>query len=226
MPCAGWMGGLPRKPDLREIRYARRLRLWRTGHSRRLRLVSRFTSGLVADIQVPQLETRVAIVRKKAELEGIPLADEVAVLLAQSVKSNVRELEGVLIRLAAKSSLTNRSIDFDFAQSELCRVAPQRPDVMSVEDIQRAVCSHFRLSNSELLSKDRHKSVAFARQVAMYLCRQRLKCSFPELGRAFGNRDHTTVMSAVRRVEALRAKDPQVNAHLEAIERELASSDG
>ena len=190
------------------------------------RLVSRFTSGLVADIQVPQLETRVAIVRKKAELEGIPLADEVAVLLAQSVKSNVRELEGVLIRLAAKSSLTNRSIDFDFAQSELCRVAPQRPDVMSVEDIQRAVCSHFRLSNSELLSKDRHKSVAFARQVAMYLCRQRLKCSFPELGRAFGNRDHTTVMSAVRRVEALRAKDPQVNAHLEAIERELASSDG
>ena len=132
----------------------------------------------------------------------------------------------MLIRLAAKSSLTNRSIDFDFAQSELCRVAPQRPDVMSVEDIQRAVCSHFRLSNSELLSKDRHKSVAFARQVAMYLCRQRLKCSFPELGRAFGNRDHTTVMSAVRRVEALRAKDPQVNAHLEAIERELASSDG
>jgi chromosomal replication initiator protein len=190
------------------------------------RLVSRFTSGLVADIQVPQLETRVAIVRKKAELEGIPLLDEVAVLLAQTVKSNVRELEGVLIRLAAKSSLTGRTIDFEFAQSELCRVAPQRPDVMSVEDIQRAVCSHFRLSNAELLSKDRHKSVAFARQVAMYLCRQRLKCSFPELGRAFGNRDHTTVMSAVRRVEALRAKDPQVNAHLEAIERELASSDG
>ena len=96
---------------------------------------------------------------------------------------------------------------------------------MSVEDIQRAVCNHFRLSNSDLLSKDRHKSVAFARQVAMYLCRQRLKCSFPELGRAFGNRDHTTVMSAVRRVEALRQRDPQVNAHLEAIEQRLASSE-
>lgn len=189
------------------------------------RLVSRFTSGLVADIQVPQLETRVAIVRKKAELEGIPLDDAVAVLLAQTVKSNVRELEGALIRLAAKSSLTGRPIDVSFAESELARVAPRRPDVMSVEDIQRIVCSHFRLTNADLLSKDRHKSVAFARQVAMYLCRQRLKCSFPELGRAFGNRDHTTVMSAVRRVEELRAKDPQVNAHLEAIEQRLASSE-
>jgi chromosomal replication initiator protein len=189
------------------------------------RLVSRFTSGLVADIQVPQLETRVAIIRKKAQLEGIPLSDEVATLLAEAVKNNVRELEGALIRLAAKSSLTGRAIDAAFAQSELARVVPHRPDVMSVEDIQRAVCSHFRLSNAELLSKDRHKSVAFARQVAMYLCRQRLKCSFPELGRAFGNRDHTTVMSAVRRVEQLRAKDPQVNAHLEAIEQRLASSD-
>jgi chromosomal replication initiator protein len=189
------------------------------------RLVSRFTSGLVADIQVPQLETRVAIVRKKAELESIPLSDEVAVLLAQNIQSNVRELEGALIRLAAKSSLTGRPIDEEFTRGEMSTVSPRRTDVMSVEDIQRAVCSHFRLSNSELLSKDRHKSVAFARQVAMYLCRQRLKCSFPELGRAFGNRDHTTVMSAVRRVEALRQRDPQVSAHLEAIEQRLASSE-
>jgi chromosomal replication initiator protein len=189
------------------------------------RLVSRFTSGLVADIQTPQLETRVAIVRKKAELEGIELSDEVAVMLAQNVQSNVRELEGALIRLAAKSSLTGRHIDEEFALQELSLVSPRRPELMSVEDIQRAVCTHFRLSNSDLLSKDRHKSVAFARQVAMYLCRQRLKCSFPELGRAFGNRDHTTVMSAVRRVEALRQRDPQVNAHLEAIEQRLASSE-
>lgn len=188
------------------------------------RLVSRFTSGLVADIQVPQLETRVAIVRKKAQIEGILLSDEVAVLLAQKVRSNIRELEGALIRLAAKSSLTGRPIDEEFTQSEISMVSPPRADLVSVEDIQRAVCSHFKLSNSELLSKDRHKSVAFARQVAMYLCRQRLKCSFPELGRAFGNRDHTTVMSAVRRVEALRQKDPQVNAHLEAIEHRLVNA--
>jgi chromosomal replication initiator protein len=187
------------------------------------RLISRFTSGLVADVQTPALETRVAIVRKKAALEGIPLSDEVAVLLAQSVKSNVRELEGTLIRLAAKSSLLGRPIDYGFAESELALVNPVKADSSSVEDIQRAVCNHFSFTNAELLSKDRHKSVAFARQVAMYLCRQRLKCSFPELGRAFGNRDHTTVMSACRRVESLRKQDPQVDAHLQAIEHKLAS---
>ena len=190
------------------------------------RLVSRFTSGLVADIQVPQLETRVAIVRKKAELEGISAPDEVAVFLAQHIQSNVRELEGALIRLAAKASLTGQAIDLEFARREMTTLPGQRQEVVSVEDIQRAVCNHFRLSSSELLSKDRHKTIAFARQVAMYLCRQRLKCSFPELGRAFGNRDHTTVMSAVRRIEAQARKDPQVMAHLEAIEQRLASSDG
>jgi chromosomal replication initiator protein len=189
------------------------------------RLVSRFNSGLVADVQIPELETRVAIVRKKAQLEGIAIGDDVAVLLAQRIKTNVRELEGTLIRLAAKASLTGKKIDYDFANTEISAISPTRADTTSVEDIQKAVCSHFRLSNSELLSKDRHKSVAFARHVAMYLCRQRLGCSFPELGRAFGGRDHTTVMSAVRRVEQLRQKDPQVNAHLEAIEQYLAASD-
>jgi len=187
------------------------------------RLISRFTSGLVADVQTPALETRVAILRKKAALEGIPLLDDVAVLLAQTIKSNVRELEGALIRLAAKSSLLGRPIDLEFTQAELALVSPLKADQSSVEDIQRAVCSHFSFSNAELLSKDRHKSLAFARQVAMYLCRQRLKCSFPELGRAFGNRDHTTVMSACRRVESLRKQDPEVNAHLQAIEHKLAS---
>jgi len=187
------------------------------------RLVSRFTSGLVADIQVPQLETRVAILRKKADLEGISLDDSVAVFLAELIHSNVRELEGALIRLAAKSSLTGRPVDLDFARGELLMV-PRRQEHMSVADIQRAVCGHFRLSNAELLSKDRHKSVAFARQVAIYFCRQRLKCSYPELGRAFGNRDHTTAMNAVRRVESLRQTDPEVKAHLEAIEERLAAT--
>ncbi|MCC6217634.1 MAG: chromosomal replication initiator protein DnaA [Polyangiaceae bacterium] len=189
------------------------------------RIVSRFSSGLVADIQSPQLETRVAIVRTKARLEGIPLDDEVAVLLAQHVQSNVRELEGALIRLAAKSSLLGRSIDLEFARAELALVAPRRTETVSVADIQRAVCNHFRLSNAELLSKDRHKSVAFARQLAMYLCRQRLKSSYPELGRAFGDRDHTTVMSAIRRIDQLRTTHPEVNEHLQAIEQRLASSE-
>ncbi|MFP6687148.1 MAG: chromosomal replication initiator protein DnaA [Polyangiaceae bacterium] len=187
------------------------------------RLVSRFASGLVADIQSPELETRVAIVRNKAAHEGIDLEDEVAVYLAQMVRSNVRELEGTLIRLAAKSSLTGRSVDLDFVREELSAVMSTRTQMLSVEDIQRAVCQHFHLRTSDLTSKDRHKTVAFARHVAMYLCKQRLKCSFPELGRAFGGRDHTTVMSAVRKIENKRADDPNVRAHLEAIERKLAA---
>jgi chromosomal replication initiator protein len=186
------------------------------------RLISRFASGLVADIQSPELETRVAIVRNKAALEGIELDDEVAVYLAQAVRSNVRELEGTLIRLAAKSSLTGQRVDMDFVRTELKNVVSQRTQTLSVEDIQRAVCQHFHLRTSDLTSKDRHKSVAFARHVAMFLCKQRLKCSFPELGRAFGNRDHTTVMSAVRKIESQREDDAQLRAHLEAIERKLA----
>jgi chromosomal replication initiator protein len=189
------------------------------------RLVSRFQWGLVADIQAPELETRVAIVRKKAQLEHIELADDVCVYIAQSVRSNVRELEGTLIRLAAKASLLGKPIELDFARTEIAATGTSRPNEASVEDIQRVVCHHFKLRSTDLLSKDRHKSIAFARHVAMYLCKQRLKCSFPELGRAFGNRDHTTIISAVRKVEALRSNDPEVRAHIEAIERKLGSVD-
>jgi chromosomal replication initiator protein len=188
------------------------------------RLVSRFSWGLVADIQGPELETRVAILRKKAQLEQIDLTDEVVLFLAQTIRSNVRELEGTLIRLAAKSSLLGKSIDLDFARQELALTSNPRASEAGVDDIQRVVCHHFKLRTSDLVSKDRHKSIAFARHVAMYLCKQRLKCSFPELGRAFGNRDHTTVMSAVRKVEALRGSDPEVRAHLEALERKLGTT--
>jgi chromosomal replication initiator protein len=187
------------------------------------RLVSRFQWGLVADIQAPELETRVAIVRKKAQLENIELSDDVCLFVAQMVRSNVRELEGTLIRLAAKASLLGKPIDGQFARTEIAATTGVRPNEASVEDIQRVVCHHFKLRSTDLLSKDRHKSIAFARHVAMYLCKQRLKCSFPELGRAFGNRDHTTVISAVRKVEALRSTDPEVRGHLEAIERKLGA---
>jgi chromosomal replication initiator protein len=187
------------------------------------RLVSRFSWGLVADIQGPELETRVAIVRKKAEAEKIELEGEVIALLAQSIRSNVRELEGTLIRLAAKSSLLGHSIDLDFVRQELAVTVSPRANEACVDDIQRMVCHHFKLRSGDLLSKDRHRSIAFARHVAMYLCKHRLKCSFPELGRAFGNRDHTTVMSAVRKVDRLRSCDPEVRAHLDAIEKKLGT---
>jgi chromosomal replication initiator protein len=189
------------------------------------RLISRFTWGLVADIQAPELETRVAILRKKALIEHIEMPDAVVLYLAQAVRSNVRELEGTLIRLAAKSSLLGRSIDMEFAKQEIASAGAGRTSETSVEDIQRIVCHHFKLRSTDLLSKDRHKSVAFARHVAMYLCKQRLKCSFPELGRAFGNRDHTTVMSAVRKIESLRSESAEVRADLEAIERKLGAVD-
>ncbi|RYG70960.1 chromosomal replication initiator protein DnaA, partial [bacterium] len=189
------------------------------------RLISRFTWGLVADIQAPELETRVAIIAKKAQIERIDISDEVLLYIAQSVRSNVRELEGTLIRLAAKSSLLGRNIDLAFARAEISATSSTRASDTSLEDIQREVCHHFKLRSADLFGKDRHKSIAFARHVAMYLCRQRLKFSFPELGRAFGNRDHTTVMSAVRKVEALRDSDPEVRAHIEALERKLGTTD-
>jgi chromosomal replication initiator protein len=189
------------------------------------RLVSRFTWGLVADIQAPELETRVAIVRKKALLEHIDVPDDVVLTIAQNVRSNVRELEGTLIRLAAKSSLLGRPIDVDFARQEIFAATSARPMEASIDDIQRVVCHHFKLKSGDLLSKDRHKSIAFARHVAMYLCKARLKASYPEIGRAFGNRDHTTVISAVRKVEALKTSDPEVRAHLDALERKLGAAD-
>jgi chromosomal replication initiator protein len=189
------------------------------------RLISRFTWGLVADIQGPELETRVAILRKKAQMEKIELEAEVVLFLAQAIRSNVRELEGTLIRLAAKSSLLGKPIDLDFARGEIAVSSGARASETSVDDIQRVVCHHFKLKAHDLSSKDRHKSVAFARHVAMYLCKQRLKCSFPELGRAFGGRDHTTVMSAVRKVADLRDADPETRAHLEALERKLGTNE-
>jgi chromosomal replication initiator protein len=187
------------------------------------RLISRFTSGLVADIQPPELETRVAILRKKGEIEGIELDDAVMLYIAQVVRSNVRELEGTLIRLAAKASLNGCAIDIDFARQEIAAAVGARLNEASVEDIQRIVCHHFKLRSGDLLSKDRHKSVAFARHVAMYLCKQRLKSSFPEIGRAFGNRDHTTVMAAVKKVGALRVSDAETRAHIEVLEKKLGS---
>jgi chromosomal replication initiator protein len=188
------------------------------------RLVSRFSWGLVADVQMPELETRVAILRKKAQFEQIELSDEVILLLAQAVRSNIRELEGTLIRLAAKSSLMRKTVDVEFVKQELSAAGAHRLSEASIDDIQRIVCHHFKLRSGDLLSKDRHKSIAFARHIAMYLCKQRLRCSFPEVGRAFGGRDHTTVISAVRKVEHLRGTDAEMRAHLDAIERKLSSS--
>jgi hypothetical protein len=138
------------------------------------------------------------------------------VYLAQMIRSNVRELEGTLIRLAAKSSLTGRPVDLAFARAELSAAMPQRAQPQSVEDIQRAVCHHFHLRSTDLVSKDRHKSVRLRAARGDVPLQAAPEVQLPEIGRAFGNRDHTTVMSAVRKIEAQRDADPQVRSHIEA----------
>ncbi|NOY90604.1 MAG: chromosomal replication initiator protein DnaA [Deltaproteobacteria bacterium] len=186
------------------------------------RLVSRFQSGMVADIQAPELETRMAILQQKAENENIELDQDVRLFIAQAVKSNVRELEGTLIRLAVKADLLGCPIDLAMAQETLAPILPSADRVTSVEDIQRAVCHYFSLRLSELKSKRRTRTIAFPRMLAMYICRDRLGTSYPELGRGF-EKDHTTVLSAVRKItRQLEDEDPQVMAALNAIERKLA----
>jgi chromosomal replication initiator protein len=186
------------------------------------RLISRFQWGLVADIQAPELDTRIAILKKKAEQEQIALHDDVALLIAQHVQSNVRELEGTLLRLAVKAELTKRPIDLEFAKDALGAVAPRLEKQTTVEDIQRATCDYFSIRLSDLKSHRRHRAVSFPRMVAMYVCRQRLKLSYPELGDRFGGKDHTTVMSAYKKIKGLLEKEDQdVSVAVAAIERKV-----
>ena len=186
------------------------------------RLISRFQWGLVADIQAPELDTRIAILKRKAEEEGIALADDVALFLAQVVKSNVRELEGTLLRLAVRAELVKRGIDLDFARETLKAVLPAPEHAVSVEDIQTATCRYFNIRLADLKSHRRHRAVSYPRMVAMYLCRQRLGTSYPQLGELFGGKDHTTVLSAVNKIGGLlKNEDPKLRSELEAIERKL-----
>ncbi|QQR90872.1 MAG: chromosomal replication initiator protein DnaA [Myxococcales bacterium] len=185
------------------------------------RLISRFQWGLVADIQAPELDTRIAILRTKAQQENIILNDDVALFIGQSVKSNVRELEGTLLRLAVKADLLHRSIDLDFAKESLRSLLPSAEQATTVEDIQKAACEYFGIKLSELKSHRRHRAIALPRMIAMYLCRQRLGTSFPELGERFGGKDHTTVMSAVRKITKNVDTDAMVRDAVENIERKL-----
>ncbi|GAB4200054.1 MAG: hypothetical protein OHK0013_10770 [Sandaracinaceae bacterium] len=186
------------------------------------RLISRFQWGLVADIQAPELDTRIAILRKKAEAEGIRLADDVALFVAQRVQSNVRELEGTLLRLSMRADVEGRAIDLDLAKTMLGAPTLEVTDrVTSVEDIQRATCEFYGLAMKELLSDRRHRGVSLPRMVAMYIARERLKLSYPDIGRRFGGKDHTTVISAYRKIEGLMRTDEQIQRAVERIEKKL-----
>jgi chromosomal replication initiator protein len=176
------------------------------------RLRSRFEWGLIADIQSPDLETKVAILKKKAETEAVPLPDDVAIYIAGRIKSNIRELEGSLIRLIAYASLTGQQISLSLAQDVLRNILEHDEKAVTIETIQKYVADYYNLKLTDLKSRNNSKSVAMPRQVAMYLCKSLTHASLPEIGRSFGGKHHSTVIHSIRKVEDLRKKEPDFNS--------------
>lgn len=190
------------------------------------RLRSRFEWGLIADIQAPDTETRVAILRKKAEADKISLPDEVAMFLATHVRSNVRELEGSLIRLSAFASLSGNTINLEMAREILKDILPDRSRNMTVESIQKLVADHYDLKISDLKSARRLKVLTVPRQIAMWLCRKHVKSSFPELGMKFGGKDHSTVVHAVQKIDRLLQNDMTLRNEISSLEKRLETELG
>lgn len=172
------------------------------------RLHSRFEWGLIADLEPPDLETKVAILKRKADMDGFDLPDEIAIYMAGKVKSNVRELEGSLVRLVAISSLRGVPMSKMLAQDALKNIIDsERPEGLTMERIARAVASHYKLTVEELKAKNNSRAIAFPRQVAMYLCKRLTKHSYPEIGREFGGKHHTTVMHSYDKIDTLARDD-------------------
>jgi len=172
------------------------------------RLHSRFEWGLIADIEPPDLETKVAILKRKAETIGFAIPDDVALFIASRVKNNVRELEGSLIRLVAISSLRGIPISKELAKDAIRNIASEEePGVVTIEQIQKTVATAYKLSVEQLVSKNNSRQFAFPRQVAMYLCKKLTKHSYPEIGRAFGGKHHTTVIHSVEKIQSLTSAD-------------------
>ena len=175
------------------------------------RLRSRFEWGLTADIQSPDLETKVAILKRKAETEAVPLPDNVALYIAGKIKSNIRELEGSLIRLIAYASLTGQEITLQLTQEVLKNKMDHEVKAVTIDIIQKFVADYYNLKMLDLRSRNNSKSVAMPRQIAMYLCKSLTHASLPEIGRSFGGKHHSTVIHSIRKVEDLRKKDPNFN---------------
>ena len=178
------------------------------------RLRSRFEWGLIADIQSPDLETKTAILKKKAEAEAVPLPDAVAMYIAGRIKSNIRELEGSLIRLIAYASLTGRELSTELAQEVLRNVKDHEEKAVTIDHIQKFVADYYQLKMADLKSRNNSKSIAMPRQIAMYLCKHLTHASLPEIGRSFGGKHHSTVIHSLKKIEALRQRDGQFNTLL------------
>ncbi|MCE9625879.1 MAG: chromosomal replication initiator protein DnaA [Deltaproteobacteria bacterium] len=185
------------------------------------RLRSRFEWGLIADIQAPDTETRVAILRKKSEEDKVALPDEVAMFLATHIRNNVRELEGSLIRLSAFSSLSGNDISLEMAREVLKNIIPDRSRALTIEAIQKLVADHYNVKISDLKSPRRLRVLTVPRQIAMYLCRKHVKSSFPELGLKFGGKDHSTVVHAVQKIEKLLLQDLTLRNEISSLEKIL-----
>ena len=187
------------------------------------RLLSRLAGGLVADIDPPDLELRVAILERKATGLGVDVPAAVIDWIAQTFPRNVRELEGALNKLVAYAALLDGTLDLAFAQERLAETARGSRARITIEDIQRAVCAHYRIDKTEMASQRRTRCVARPRQVAMYLAKELTPRSFPEIGRRFGGRDHSTVIHAVKTIESLRSGDADLDTDIRRIKRALTA---
>jgi chromosomal replication initiator protein len=185
------------------------------------RLRSRFTWGLIAEIGHPDLETRIAILKRKAEIENIDLPDDVALTVATRFRSNVRELEGALVQLSARASLLGCTITKEFAEEILKTIASSGPSGLGIETIQREVASYFEVKVHDLKGPKRHRAVSHPRLIAMYLSRQLTQMSYPEIGSRFGGKDHSTVISAVRKIERKMGEDPSLRSIISTLTTRL-----
>jgi chromosomal replication initiator protein len=181
------------------------------------RLRSRFEWGLLADIQAPDLETKMAILDKKAEMEGVKLPDDVRSFMASKTKSNVRELEGALIKLLAYSSLTGTPINLQMSQQVLKHLVHVQDRRVTMDAIQKAVAEKFQIKQSQIKEKSNTKKVVYPRQVAMYLIKELTSASLPEIGLAFGGKHHTTVIHSINKIEKDRHTDPELNRLLHSL---------
>jgi chromosomal replication initiator protein len=185
------------------------------------RLQSRFEWGLIADIQAPDMETRAAILNKKAEVENMELPSEVCHFLARYIHSNVRILEGSLTRIKAFAEMSNQPISIDMCKNVLKDILGTKRSLISIEEVIRSVAKHYGLKASDLKSPKRAKPITRARQVAMYLCRELTSESFPEIGSRFGGRDHATVIHGVNKITALLEVDSDLQADMQLLGKTL-----
>lgn len=185
------------------------------------RLQSRFGWGLIADLQPPDFETRIAILRKKSEDETIPLPEDVVQFLAENLKSNIRELEGSLVRIGAYASLTGQPLTLEMAKNVLRDLIGDKKKIVTMDDIQEAVAARFHVKIGELKSRRRSKTLVHPRQIAMYLCRELTDSSFPEIGRHFGGKDHTTIIHACKQIAKAREADANLNATIDSLKGQI-----